>query len=80
MAEFDVDTALKSMVAAAAAVLQKKWPQVESFAKTEFEKIAETVVSIGEGMAAGTITQDQAPIFSTCRRTPRAPCWLRWKA
>ena len=63
MAEFDVDAALKSMVAAAAAVLQKKWPQVETFAKTEFEKIAETVVSIGEGMAAGTITQDQAPIL-----------------
>ena len=63
MADFDVDAVLKSMAAAAAAVLKKQWPQVETFAKTEFEKIAQTVVSIGEGVAAKTITQDQAPIL-----------------
>ena len=31
--------------------------------RPKFEKIAQTVVSIGEGIAAGTITQEQAPIL-----------------
>ena len=63
MAEFDVGAVLKSMSTAAAGVLQNKWPGIQSFATAEFEKIAQTVVSIGEGVAAGTITQDQAPIL-----------------
>jgi hypothetical protein len=63
MAQFDVQAVLKSMAAAAEGVLQKKWPEVRSFATTEFQKIAQTVVSIGEGVAAGTITEEQAPIL-----------------
>jgi len=63
MADFDVAAVLKSMAGAAAGVLQNKWPKVRTFAETEFEKIAQTVVSIGEGMAAGTITKEQAPIL-----------------
>jgi hypothetical protein len=63
MPGFDVDAVLKSMAAAAAGVLQTKWPKVKTFAETEFEKIAQTVVSIGDGIAAGTITKEQAPIL-----------------
>jgi hypothetical protein len=63
MADFDVGAVLASMSAAAAGVLQKKWPGVRSFAETEFQKIAQTIVTIGQGVAAGTITWDQAPIL-----------------
>ena len=63
MAEFDIAAVLNSMTAAAAGVLQNKWPAIRSFATTEFQKIAQTVVTIGEGVAAGTITQEQAPIL-----------------
>ena len=63
MPQFDVGAVVKSMAAAAEGVLQNKWPEVRSFATTEFQKIAQTVVSIGEGVAAGTISKEQAPIL-----------------
>jgi hypothetical protein len=63
MAELDVTAVLQSMSAAAAGVLEGKWPGVKSFAAAEFQKIAQTIVTIGNGVAAGTITPDQAPIL-----------------
>jgi hypothetical protein len=59
----DIAALLESMGTAAAGVLQNKWPSVRSFATSEFQKIAQTVVSIGEGVASGEITKDQAPIL-----------------
>lgn len=63
MAQFDVEAVLGSMAAAAQGVLRDKWPEVKSFATTEFQKIAQTIVSIGEGVASGAISQEQAPIL-----------------
>jgi len=63
MAELDIGALLQAMGLAAEGVLQNKWPQVKSFATTEFQKIAQTVVSIGEGLASGEITQEQAPLL-----------------
>jgi hypothetical protein len=59
----DIGALLESMGTAAAQVLQSKWPGVRSFATSEFQKIAQTIVSIGEGVASGEITKDQAPIL-----------------
>ena len=63
MAGLDVGALLRAMGLAAEGVLQNKWPQVKSFATTEFQKIAQTVTAIGEGLASGEITQDQAPLL-----------------
>jgi len=63
MAGLDVGSLLETMTAAAAGVLQAKWPAVRSFATTEFQKIAQSIADIGEGVASGQITTDQAPIL-----------------
>jgi len=51
------------MATAAAGVLGSKWPGVRSFATTEFQKIAQTVASIGTQVASGEISTDQAAIL-----------------
>ncbi len=59
----DVGAIVESMGTSAAGVLKSKWPGVRSFATTEFQKIAQTVVAIGEGVASGQITEEQAPLL-----------------
>ena len=44
----DVGTLASQMLAAALPVLKKGAQDAESFAKTEFTKIAQTIVGIGE--------------------------------
>jgi len=59
----DIQSIVAQMLAAAANVLQSKFPAIKSFATTEFQKIAQTIVSIGEQVASGEITQDQAALL-----------------
>jgi hypothetical protein len=59
----DVATLASQMLAAALPVLTKGADDVQSFAKTEFTKIAQTIVSIGEQTAAGIIDQQQASLL-----------------
>ncbi len=59
----DIGALLQAMSTAAAGVLQSKWPAVKSFATTEFQKIAQTIASIGAQVASGEITTDQAAIL-----------------
>ncbi len=68
MADLDIPALLASMGAAAEGVLTSKWTTVKSFATTEFQKIAQTIVSIGEGTASGEITQDQAALLLDMQR------------
>jgi hypothetical protein len=63
MPGLDIATLLESMGTAAAGVLQSKWPAVRSFATTEFQKIAQTITSIGAQVASGEITTDEAAIL-----------------
>ena len=72
MPQFDVGAVLKSMAAAAEGVLQSKWPEVKSFATTEFQKIAQTIVSIGEGVAAGCVGGATPASVSALSRTARS--------
>jgi hypothetical protein len=51
------------MLAAALPVLEKGADNVESFAELEFTKLAQTMVSLGEQLAAGEITQVQASLL-----------------
>jgi hypothetical protein len=51
-----------SMLAAALAVLTKKTPDITSYAETEFKKIADTIVSIGQMVAAGQMTAEEATL------------------
>jgi len=59
----DVETLAENMLGAALPILKKGAEDVESFAKTEFTKIAQTIVSIGEQLTAGQINQQQAGLL-----------------
>jgi hypothetical protein len=59
----DVGTLATQMLGAALPILKKDASDAESFAKTEFTKIAQTIVSIGEQVAAGQIDQQQASLL-----------------
>jgi hypothetical protein len=59
----DVGTLADNMMGAALPILKKGAEDAESFAKTEFTKIAQTIVSIGEQVEAGQINQQQAGLL-----------------
>ncbi len=59
----DVGTLASQMLGAALPILKKDAQDAESFAKTEFTKIAQTIVSIGEQVASGQINQQQAGLL-----------------
>ena len=59
----DVAALADQMLAAALPILKKGAEDVESFAKTEFTKIAQTIVSIGEQVATGQINHQQANLL-----------------
>lgn len=63
MASLDVGTLAQQMLAAALPILKKGATDAESFAKTEFTKIAQTIVSITEQLATGQINADQAKLL-----------------
>lgn len=59
----DAGALADQMLGAALPILRKGAQDAESFAKTEFTKIAQTIVSIGEQVAAGQINQQQASLL-----------------
>ena len=59
----DVKTLAAQMLAAALPILKSGASDAESFAKMEFTKIAQTIVSIGEQLASGQINQQQAELL-----------------
>jgi subtilase family serine protease len=59
----DVGTLATQMLGAALPILEKDAEDAKSFAQTEFTKIAQTIVSIGEQLAAGQINQAQAVLL-----------------
>ncbi len=59
----DVGTLAGQMLAAALPILKKGATDAESFAKTEFTKIAQTIVSLGEQVASGQVNEQQARLF-----------------
>jgi subtilase family serine protease len=59
----DVGTLASQMLGAALPILEKDADDAESFAKVEFTKIAQTIVSIGEQLSAGQINQQQATLL-----------------
>ena len=59
----DFDQLFNAMFQAAAGMLKDSVPDIESFAKTEFQKLAHTLVSIGEQLAGGVINQEQAELL-----------------
>jgi hypothetical protein len=63
MASIDAGKLVAEMGSAAAKVLKEKWPAVRSFTETELRKIAETVLSIEAGVAAGTTTAADAQVL-----------------
>jgi hypothetical protein len=59
----DVGTLATQMTAVALPLLKKDAQDAEAFAKLEFTKIAQTIASIGEQLAAGAINQPQAALY-----------------
>jgi hypothetical protein len=59
----DIGQIGKDMFAAAFAVLKDKAPQIKNVAQTEFSKIAQTIGLIGQELAEGRISEDEAKIL-----------------
>jgi subtilase family serine protease len=59
----DIGKLTSDMLAAALPILKKDAADAESFAKVEFTKIAQTIVSVGEQLAAGQINSQQASLL-----------------
>lgn len=59
----DFNQLFDAMFKAAAGTLKDSLPDIESFAKTEFQKLAHTLVSIGEQLAGGEINPEQAGLL-----------------
>ena len=59
----DAGTLANQMLGAALPILKKGAEDAESFAKAEFTKVAQTIVSIGEQLAAGQINKQQAALL-----------------
>lgn len=59
----DVSQLASQMLGAALPILKQSAGNVESFAKVEFGKIAQTIESIGDQLASGEINQDQAALL-----------------
>lgn len=60
---FDIQGLAQQMLSAALPILKQGAQDVESFAKVEFTKIAQTIASIGEQLAEGQINQIQASLL-----------------
>jgi hypothetical protein len=59
----DVQSLATEMLGVAVPLLKKDAQDAESFAKVEFTKIAQTIASIGEQLAAAQINQQQAVLL-----------------
>jgi len=65
----NVESLASQMLAAALPILKKDAADAESFAKTEFTKIAQTIASIAEQLAAGQINSQQAELLLDMQRS-----------
>lgn len=63
-----VENLASQMLAAALPILKKHAQDAESFAKVEFTKVAQTIVAIGEQLAAGQIDQQEAGLLLDMQR------------
>jgi hypothetical protein len=63
MTDLDVQELLKAMLEAAQGEFKEKWPTIKDFAKSELEKLANTLVQIGKLKATGQITEGEAKIL-----------------
>ena len=59
----DIGNLASQMLNAALPILQKDGVDAASFAKTEFTKIAQTIVAIGEQLAEGQIDAQEAQLL-----------------
>jgi hypothetical protein len=63
MMSLDAGALASQMLGVALPILKKDAQNAESFAKLEFAKIAQTIVSIGEQLAVAEITQPEAVLY-----------------
>lgn len=59
----DIGTLASQMLNAALPILKKGASDAESFARTEFTKIAQTIVAIGQDLATGQVNSQQAALL-----------------
>jgi hypothetical protein len=59
----EVGTLATQMLSAALPILKRGDQDAESFARTEFSKIAQTIVSLAEGVEAGQINEQEAGLL-----------------
>jgi hypothetical protein len=59
----DIQQLLTPMLNAAKAVIGKKWPDIQTYAETEFKKIGENILMIEKMKLQGNVTEPQAKIL-----------------
>lgn len=73
MSNIDVQQILPGMIAAAKAVLDKKWPVIKDYAEAELEKLARTLAQIEKLKISGQISEAEASVlFEMQKNTARA--------
>jgi hypothetical protein len=68
MAKLRTDTLVKQMLAAAAKVLKKDWPEARLYAELEFTKLAQTILMIETQYALGQLTKTEAKLLLDIQR------------
>lgn len=58
----EIDQLLPQMLAAASAVVDKKWPVVKAYAESEFKKIGQELLFIEQQVISGKMTREQAEL------------------
>ena len=68
MAQLNVSSLLKSMLAAAKPHLSNAWNDVRAYARIEFKRTAETLALIGRLYATGKISKERAAAYVRMQR------------
>ena len=75
----DVQDIAQQMIAAAAGQFKKQWPDVKSYAESEFQKLAHTIVFIGEQRVAGKIDETESTLLLDMQKNASRAVFLTIK-
>lgn len=76
MSSLNINSLGKNMIAAAAGVFKSKWPDVRIYAEGEFRKLAQSLVTLSQGVATGKIKKSAAKSILKIHRNAAAMVML----
>jgi|SRR5664279_5078098 len=75
----NVQDLARQMTAAAAGQFKKQWPDVKSYAESEFQKLAHAIVFIGEERVAGQIDETEGALLLDMQKNASRAVFLTIK-